>query len=317
MKLIDEVSGNLFVLNTLPGLHFSTIIKIKKIIYENSIDIIHTHNQGPQFYGSIAAKFAGKPVIHTKHGQNFSNSSRRDYLDRFSSFLTDIIVTVSDDSRQICNVRQKISQKKLVTVPNGVDTNSFYRFSKKILPQTNKPFVIGTVARLSPEKNHACLLVACAHLVDRHVDFRLNIVGDGPLRESLEDQCKELNLEKYVFFAGARNDIPAAMNELDLFVLPSLTEGISLTLLEAMSCELPVVATKVGGTPEVVVDGKTGFLVPSNDPVQLAEVIITCLNSPQSCLEMGRTGRDRVVATFSLVKVAEKYLSLYQELFSR
>ena len=315
--LFNEIVGDCFFLDNRPGLIFSTIPKIKKIIRDKSIDIIHTHNQGPQFYGSVAGKLAGKGVIHTKHGQNVANFHRRFYLDKFSSFLTDKIVTVSDDAREICLRQLKIPAEKLVTILNGVDTDSFHHFSNRVPGQQGRSFVIGTVARLSAEKNHSCLLEACSKLVEKNNNFKLKIIGDGPLRDKLSAICNKLGLQDHVVFDGLRSDIPTVMNELDLFVLPSLTEGLSLTLLEAMACELPVVATRVGGTPEVVVDGKTGLLVPSNDPDGLADAIASCMERPQHCMEMGQAGRSRVVDLFSLEQVAEKYLALYKEILKR
>lgn len=315
--LWKEVEGECLFLNNPSGLTLSTIPRIKKIIQEKKIDIVHTHNQGPQFYGAIAGKLSGKAVIHTKHGQNVVNSHRRYYLDRFSSFFTDKIVTVSDDARDICLRQLKIPEKKVVTVLNGVDIEKFHCFTDKAQFQQGRPFVIGTVGRLASEKNHSCLLDACTRLADRKINFQLKIVGDGPLKNMLINKCKKLNLQDHVDFVGSRLDIPVIMNEFDLFVLPSLTEGVSLTLLEAMSCELAVVATNVGGTPEVVVDGETGFLVPSNSPDQLADSIFSSLISPQRRLEMGRAGRARVVTTFSLTQVAEKYLSFYRELLDK
>lgn len=312
--LFSEISGECLFLDNKPGLIFSTIPKITKIIREKSIDIVHTHNQGPQFYGSVAGKLAGKAVIHTKHGQNVANSHRRYYLDRFSAFLTDTIVAVSDDAKKICLQQLKIPENKLVTVLNGVDIDQFHRFADKVQYQQERPFIVGTVARLAPEKNHTCLLDACAQLVEKGINFQLKIVGDGPLRNFLAEKCEDLNLQDYVVFEGTRTDIPTALNEFDLFVLPSLTEGVSLTLLEAMSCELPVVATNVGGTPEVVIHGETGLLVSSNDPDQLADAIVACISDSQRNLEMGRAGRARVVESFSLAQVAKKYFELYQGL---
>lgn len=312
--LFDEVSGDSLCLNNKPGLILSTIPKLIIIIRDKKIDIVHTHNQGPQFYGSVAAKLLRKPVIHTKHGQNINGSKRRIYLDRFSAFLTDKIVTVSANAKEICQQKLKILERKLVTVLNGVDTDKFYRFPGKQKYHQGRTFVIGTVARLSPEKNHMCLLDACSQLVKENINFKLKIVGDGPLMDQLLKKCHDLNLKNHVFFAGSQSDIPAAMNEFDLFVLPSLTEGVSLTLLEAMACELPVVATNVGGTPEVVVDGKTGLLVSSDKSDSLAGAIIACIDDFHLCVEMGRAGRDRVLELFSLEKVAGKYLNLYQNL---
>jgi glycosyltransferase involved in cell wall biosynthesis len=164
------------------------------------------------------------------------------------------------------------------------------------------------VARLAPEKDIGTLIRAFQILVPKFSDVELVVVGDGVERKKLE----ALALGANVRFLGSRDDIPELMRSFDVFVLASLTEGISLTLLEAMAASKPIVATNVGGNPEVVVDGVTGFLVPSQDPQAMADKILLLLNDPQLAQRMGIAGRRRVEQNFSLERMTDEYEKVYR-----
>lgn len=144
------------------------------------------------------------------------------------------------------------------------------------------------------------------------MDFRLLVVGDGPLRVELVALADSLGLSSKIIFAGARHDIPNLMNAMDIFVLSSLSEGISLTLIEAMACELPVVATNVGGNPEVVVEGETGFLAPPQEPSLIAGRIQELMNNAALRQSFGKCGRLRAVEHFSIKRVGKQYEELYR-----
>jgi glycosyltransferase involved in cell wall biosynthesis len=147
---------------------------------------------------------------------------------------------------------------------------------------------------------------------DAGVDYRLLIVGDGPLMAELQSMATELELNKSVIFAGERQDIPTVLKAMDIYVLSSISEGISLTLIEAMSCELPVVATAVGGNPEVVVDKETGMLVPSENPAKLAEKILELIFNPAMRVTLGKNGRLRACEKFNIGRAANQYEELYE-----
>ena len=179
------------------------------------------------------------------------------------------------------------------------------------------PVRIGIVARLSAEKDHQTLLSACKLLADHSSGFHLEIIGDGPLRGTLEKTVRTLGLDKHVSFAGMRHDVPELLRQLDIFVLSSTTEGISLTLLEAMATTLPVVATNVGGNPEVIIDGETGFIVPPQNPGVMANKLLLLINDVNLRRQMGNKGRERVVAQFSIKETALKYEKLYREVLNK
>ncbi len=178
--------------------------------------------------------------------------------------------------------------------------------------------VIGTVGRLDPVKNQASLLRALATLRREQPDLarslRLVVAGDGPLRAALEQAAGELGVREAVWFAGARSDAPEILRALDVFVLPSLNEGISNTILEAMASGLPVVAGRTGGNPELVVEGVTGTLYDVGAPGGLERVILAYLTNPALGTAHGEAGRARVVQNFSLTAMVQRYLDLYDEL---
>lgn len=293
------------------GFKLSTVRAIAQIIKQRQIDVVHTHNPGPHLYGALASFIARKPLIHTKHGRNDPEITKNRIINGLAGFLSRKVVAVSADAYDVCVNLEKVSRRKATTILNGINTEVFQPAPDKT---PHHPPVIGIVARLSPEKDHQMLLNACALIKNRGVPFQLQIIGDGPLRDQLEEQSKTLGLDDAVDFLGMRSDVAKLLCSLDLFVLSSTTEGISLTLLEAMACGLPIAATDAGGNSEVVQDSQTGYISPISDPEKLAENLIRLLESEDLRKQMGAAGRKRVVQYFSLDRVTQDYLKLYDEL---
>jgi glycosyltransferase involved in cell wall biosynthesis len=172
------------------------------------------------------------------------------------------------------------------------------------------------VGRLDPVKNQFALLEAVAALRQSLPGLRLTVVGDGPLRSALETQADRLGVREGVTFTGARSDTPDLMRAFDIFVLPSLNEGISNTILEAMATGLPVVATRVGGNPELVADGVTGRLYDPGVPGALEAALMPYVTDPALRDAHGRAARERVVQNFSLDAMVNRYVALYDELLA-
>ena len=268
-----------------PGL----VSRLARLFRAGRIDVVHTHDERPHIYGAFAARLAGvRRLIHTRHhGMADRLTRRQSGLVRVASELTDRFVCVSADSARQA-VRQGVSARKVRVLHNGIDLTRFgvegggWRVegedkppdpsSPSTLhpPPSTRTGPVVTVARLSPEKDIGTLLHAAALAARSDDAFRLEIAGDGPCMADLRRTAAELGLGGVVHFHGQVRDVPALLARAGLFVLPSLTEGVSLTLLEAMACGLAVVATRVGGNPEVVVDGETGLLAPPGDPAALA-----------------------------------------------
>lgn len=292
-----------------------TLSRIRKIIKEHKIDVIHTHNPSPHFYGCITGLLTRIPVVHTKHGRNYPDKRWEVLKNYFFALLSYRIVCVSSDSANVALNIENIPSQKIVTILNGID---IHKYSKNTQPLTLKEMginhsctIVGIVARLSAEKDHGTLLHAMSIITKTEKNIALLIIGDGPLRTSLETMAKDLHITQHCFFLGNRKDIPDLLATMDIFVLCSTTEGISLTLLEAMAASLPIVCTNVGGNPEVVLHNSTGFIVPSQNPQALADGILKLVASPQKRREMGEEGLKRVINKFSIADVTRRYEELY------
>jgi glycosyltransferase involved in cell wall biosynthesis len=270
------------------------------------IDVVHTHDSKPLIYGRPAACLAGvRRLVHTRHFARLQTISRRQtLLTTLTGRLADAFVCVSEDSARVA-LDEGLAPERVHTLHNGIDVKRFSYHG----PQRNGPAVV--VARLSAEKDIATLLRAMALVVAEARAFRLRIAGDGPCRQELLQLAGQLNLDNHVEFLGEVQDIAALLHQASLFVLSSRTEGISLTLLEAMSSGLPVVATRVGGNPEVVADGVTGTLTPPGNAEALARAILDRFTDFEGSQRMGLAGRQRVESHFEVRRMVADYEALY------
>ena len=221
-----------------------------------------------------------------------------------------------------------ISSDRIYQIYNGVDQRRCSPSQNKVtglLPEgfvaPRGSIVVGSVGRLAEVKNQGSLLDAIHILLKIRPQWRDNLrfvlVGDGPLRQRLQQQAIELGIADFVWLAGDREDIPRLLQAMDIFVLPSLAEGISNTLLEAMATGLPVVATQVGGNPELIEDGHNGCLVPVSDAQALAETLQGLIESPAARKRMGENGLQKIRQSFDWDSTVEAYLGVYDELLGR
>jgi glycosyltransferase involved in cell wall biosynthesis len=307
-ETLEKLGWSVTALGEPEGLRPGLVLRLAKCLRRLAPDVVHTHDDKPLVYGAGAARLARVPsVIHTKHYARLpQNTSRQTALVRTAARLTQHFVCVSHDSARAA-IAQRIPARKVSTIWNGIDLTRF-SFTG---PDLNRPVV--TVARLSPEKDIATLLRATAEIVREEPSFRVSIAGAGPCRTELEALAETLSLRDHACFLGEINDIPRLLGQARFFVLPSTTEGISLTLLEAMACGLAVVATQVGGNPEVVVEGETGLLVPAKDPAALAKSMLRLWRDPEQARRLGRLGRQRVEEHFDARHMVAKYEDLYVE----
>ncbi len=282
---------------------------LRRLFRERGFDVVHTHNTYPHLYASLAARLAGVPVIvNTRHGQRLGHGWKSRQLYRWASRLTDRMVSVSEDAARMCVSVDGVASARVQRIWNGIDLDKFeYR------GPAGHPTAIA-VARLSPEKDFATLLEATVIVAGELPDFRLIIAGDGPLRAELEQHRDQAGLQKHVTFLGDRSDIPQLMGEAGFFVSSSVSEGISLTLLEAMASGLPVVATEVGGNPEILGDDETGSLVPSRDPSALAQAMIAMCRRQDEWRAIGARGRERIATCFDVRRMVTDYETLYADI---
>ncbi len=266
---IEALGWPVDVLGEPDGVRPGLALRLARLFRGRGADVVHTHDDRPHVYGAFGARLAGVPrVIHTRH---HSYPARRTWTEallvRLAARLTDHFVCVSEHGARLA-VRQGIPPRMVRALWNGIDLT---RFDPPAV-RGDGPVVV--VARLSPGKDIETLLKAIALAAPEAPALRLEVAGDGPCMAELRRSASELGLSDRVRFLGAVRDVPGLLARAGLFVLPSLNEGISLTLLEAMASGLAVVATRVGGNPEVVADGETGLLVPPRDPAALAAAVV-------------------------------------------
>ncbi len=300
----------------------STVRAIAKILKRERADVVHIHNFLSQVHGAMAARLAGvSVVVTTKHGWEWPSLLGSRAAAGLVWRLADVLVTVSKEMRDGFIAAYNFPPEKTRHILNGIDTDRFCPFEgdreserRRVLGLSGRPLV-GTVCRLVEYKGISTLLQAFAGLRRRFPDAVLVIVGDGADRSKFQQQAVQLGIAPHVHFLGMRNDVAAIYPLLDMFVLPSHTEGISLTLLEAASCALPIVATTVGGNPEIIADGRTGRLVPPHDADALETAIVRLWEDAKEARTMGRLARERTVREFSLDRMADDYLRLYQKTY--
>lgn len=277
----------------------------------------------------LPARLAGVArCVHGEHGWNTDDlggvSAKAVLLRRAHAPLVDRYVAVSEQIRQYLVERVRIAPTRVARIHNGVDTERFapaIHRTSRVLPAGFSPHdgvVIGTVARLQAVKDQATLVRAFAALLRYGEPFasraRLVIVGDGPLRAELAALVDSLGVGPAVWMPGATDDVAPVLRAMDVFVLPSLFEGISNTMLEAMASGVPVVATPVGGNAELVEDGITGRFFPVGDSERLAQILGDCVATPSLLRDWGRKARERAVTRFDLGRMVAQYQALYDEL---
>jgi sugar transferase (PEP-CTERM/EpsH1 system associated) len=302
-----------------PGIDVRAAVRLSRLLRRLSPDIVHSRNWGA-FDAVLAARLARVPVvIHGEHGREATDpdglNPRRNRVRRWVAPFVDRWVTVSAELERWLVRVVGIPSRKVRTICNGVDLSRFSpgdrRAARAAMRLPEHVTVIGTVGRLDPVKDQIGLMEAYARLPQLSPPHALVIVGGGPCRETLIERASRPDLAGRVHLLGERGDVPQLLAGFDVFVLPSLAEGISNTILEAMASALPVIATRVGGNPELVDDGATGTLVPVGDREALSAALGMYLDGPALRARQGRAGRQRVVESFGLDRMAEGYRHLY------
>ena len=296
--------------------------RLAKMMRDYQSPLLHTHNWDAHLYGTVAARIASVPVIiHTQHGAFHHRSWKNDLLRPILGRCIDRFIGVSDGVSLFAKQSRWAPEEKVMTIINGVDPTPYrspleadrIRIRASLSIPLDAPIIIN-VARMNEVKDHDTLLKAFCILKATIPSAHLMLVGDGNLCPLLKGTAVRMGIEKFVHFIGIRTDVPDLLRAADLFVLSSLSEGISLSLLEAMSAGLPVAATDVGGNPSVVVANKTGLLVPPRNPAQMASVIQMILDDKALSKTMGEAGYGRVLSHFSFNQMADAYMGLYREL---
>ena len=275
--------------------------------------IVHTHLFGGDTWGRIAAILARVPVIiSTEHNTNIDEGFLKRLLKKFLSYFTDKIIAVSESVEKYSILRDKIGEKKIKVIYNGINLEKFLQNKQK---EFGNPPIIGVVGRLEEQKGHKYLIEALNLL--KNVPWTLWVVGDGSRKTGLERLVKDLNLRGRVIFLGNRDNIAEILGQIDIFCLPSLWEGLGLAVIEAAASARPIVASKVGGIPEIIEDNKTGLLVEPENVKSLVDGLEQILLGEKDALKMGHKAREAVKEKFGIKRMVREYEELYKELLKK
>lgn len=318
-----------YALHKRPGKDFGVYLQLWRLLRRLRPQIVHTRNLSVLDCLLPAALAGVRYRIHGEHGRDMIDIDgshwKYNMLRRAIRPLVHRYIPLSRDLENWLQHRIGVTPEKISRIYNGVDTRLFQPApAREPLPDTNfappGTTVIGTVGRMQSVKDQLTLVCAFLHLLKTvpgaREKLRLALVGDGPLRAQAAAMLAAEDASALAWLAGSRDDVPRLLRGLDVFVLPSLAEGISNTILEAMACGLPVVATRVGGNPELVTEGETGMLVPAADPVALAGALGHYLRDPSLARRHGRAGRERVEREFSLHAMVQRYLAVYDDVLA-
>jgi glycosyltransferase involved in cell wall biosynthesis len=293
-------------------------IRLARFMRSEHVDVLHTHQFGTNVWGSVTGRLAGVPVVLAhEHSWSYEGNPVRRFLDReVVSRAADRFIAVSrEDQRRMVEV-EGVDPARTLHIPLGIGDSprpARHSVRSELGIPADAP-VLGVVGNLRSQKAHQVLIRATAELVGRWPDLRVLLAGTGPERQSLEGLVGELGLQHTVRLLGYRADVPDVLAAMDIAVCSSDFEGTPIAILEYMDAGLPVVATAVGGVPDVLDDGVQGLLVPRRDPEALARAIAELLSDPQRATAMGAHGRERRRTEFTLGVMIRRIEDLYREL---
>ena len=326
-KKITRKDVEIFSLNKKPGLGLGTHFAIWKLFRKLKPSILHTYNLSAIEY-TVAATLAGVPIrVHAEHGRDTSDPEgtnwKHNLLRRLLIPFVDCFIPVSKDLQNWLRTRIHVPDAKNLLINNGVDIRQFClnKGSDTLRNESHFPansFIIATVGRIQDVKNHAALIDAFILLREmlpaEKSRLRLAIIGHGPLFAKIEKKIQEAGIADVVWLPGARDDVANLMPSFSVFAMTSIAEGTPVVILEAMASGLPIIATKVGGIPEVVIEGLTGTLVPAGDTTAFAKALSTYVVAPDTLAKQGAAGRKRVEDIYSVEAMLAAYTGLYDKL---
>jgi sugar transferase (PEP-CTERM/EpsH1 system associated) len=326
-KKVTRKDVQIISLNKKPGLGLGTHLAIWKLFRKLQPTILHTYNLSAIEY-TVAAALAGVPIrIHAEHGRDTSDPEgtnwKHNLLRRMLIPFVDYFIPVSKDLQNWLRTRIHVPDAKNLLINNGVDIRQFSlkKGNDTLRKESNFPedaFIIGTVGRIQDVKNHAGLIDAFILLRESQPEkksrLRLAIIGNGPLFAKIETKIKEAGIADVVWLPGARDDVANLMQSFSVFAMTSIAEGTPVVILEAMASGLPIIATRVGGIPEVVIDGQTGKLVAASDTAAFASAISTYLAATDTLTVHGAAGRKRAEDIYSVEAMLAAYTGLYDKL---
>lgn len=300
------------------------IVRCMKLLRQWKPDILIVYGLRANLMARIAAWLCRIPVFVTgQRGIEDWKGRFEVFLERATSVFVDLYIGNSQACCDMLANREKISRKKLHAIPNGIDfktPDNFDMRTREIRTKHTIPpdsFIIGTVGRLQSVKGHHDFIAAAEIVLRKHPEAYFMLVGEDFRNGELQAMAKHLQIDERVRFVGYSKDVAIWLSVFDIFVLPSLSEGMPVAVIEAMFMSKPVIATKVGGTPEVIHEGQTGILIPPSNPTQMAESIITLIENPALRQKYAAAGYDRAVSHFTAEIMTKRYGEIFIELLRK
>jgi len=288
---------------------------IRNCIEEHEADLIHTHGYKADIYGYISARLLRKPILATYHSSPDRTTRLRLYgtLDRVFLKRFDTVVAISSERRRALQ-EFGVPSSRISMIWNGIDGSAFGNAvpARAGALGSVRGKVVGVVARLVPEKGIQVLLRAASEVVRQYPDTLFLVVGSGPQRAELEELAAQLGVSANVRFLGQQHNMPAIYAAMDIVVLPTFDEGLPMCVLEAQAASKAVIATAVGGTPDVIHHNENGLLVQPRETAELRDAILRLLGDPAFCVQLGRNGEAHIQAHFSSDAMASKYRVSYE-----
>jgi len=291
-----------------------TIFRIASYVREHKVDVIHSHGYKANIYTYLANLIARKSLVSTCH--NWIDSSGKmslySFLDKRFIKRFDFVVAVSQPVKQAL-LAAGIAEKNIRLISNGINVEKFTVCgASDLLCEVPADVTrIGCIGRLSEEKGLHYFLKAAQSLLNQSKKLCFIIVGDGPLKASLIKEAEQLGISGNVIFMGRREDIPEVLSSLDIFMMPSLTEGQPLALLEAMAAGKPIIASGVGDIPKILKDGQLGIITPPADSIRLVEAVQHYISHPDNAKKMSKDAKEEVVNYYSSERMAQEYGKIY------
>ena len=311
---VEALGAHVVCLNKPPGIRLGLIGRLTSVLRQFRPDIVHSHQLASLLYAGLAAQAARVPVVvHTEHGQeNYSGRCRTRWLGRLGSRFASRFYCLTEAMAATVIAQRIVPRRKVRIIQNGIDTASYHgplgeTGARPWLGISDQAPVIGTVGRLTEIKRQCVLLRAFAKVRARFPAAHLLLVGDGPLREDLVQQANQLGLMECIHFVGYQARTKPYLNAMNVFALTSRSEGMPQAVLEAAVAGVPIVATRVGGLPEVIQDGRTGWLVQPEDDSALAGRICAYLADPLRARGMAEAARHHVEKRYSISRMAADY----------
>jgi len=307
----EKENIHIIVLNKKPGVNFRLVPKIIKLIKELDIDIIHSHAQNTWFYSAIAALITKKPIISTIHSGNYKYQTMQKYrwnlLSLILSFITNKITTVGKHLQQDL-LKLGVKQSKIINIYNGIN---YKKFEINTTKEVENALII--VARLCFQKNHLILFEAINIVRKKIPEIKLYVVGDGELFKELNLYIEKHHLSNNIIMMGQRNDINHLLHSKSIFILPSIIEGLPISLLEAMTSKRAIIASNIPANTEVVTDNQHALIVNPYDSQDIANKITTLYNDKLLQKRLAVHSYEHVKKHFSFHTMTEKYIDLYKE----